>query len=246
MTGACVTLENVTLSYRRHPAVHHVTGVFESGSLTAITGPNGAGKSTLLRAIAGLEKPQEGRILINPPQRGRIAYLPQASGLQRDFPVTVLQLVSTGLWHRAGSLRAVTPGMLRQAQQALEQVGLHGMDGRDIGSLSAGQFQRALFARLIVQDAALILLDEPFTAIDESTTRHLLDIVKTWHAQGRTVIAVLHELEQIRQHLPRTLLLARECIAWEATARALHPENLLNARFFRPEWQGHDRCEQAV
>ncbi|NBO18590.1 MAG: ABC transporter ATP-binding protein [Proteobacteria bacterium] len=246
MSGARVTLENITLSYRRHPAVHHVSGAFEPGSLTAITGPNGAGKSTLLRAIAGLERPQEGRIRIEPSQKGRIAYLPQAASLQRDFPVTVLQLASGGLWHRTGSFGAITPAMRAQAQEAIAQVGLSGMENRDIGSLSAGQFQRALFARLLLQDAALILLDEPFSAIDESTTRHLLDMLKQWHMQGRTVICVLHELEQIRQHIPRCLLLARECIAWDTSVKALHPENLLAARFFRPEWQGHDRCEQAV
>ncbi len=238
-----VTLENVTLSYNRHPAVHHVSGSFERGSLTAIAGPNGAGKSTLLKAIAGIITPDEGRIASNE----RIAYLPQASEMQRDFPSTVLQMVTTGFWHKTGGLRAITPAMKEQARTAMLQVGLNGLETRDIGSLSAGQFQRALFARLLIQDATLILLDEPFNAIDETTTRHLMEIIQRWHKDGRTVICVLHDFELIRNHFPSCLLLARECVAWGSSVKTLHPENLLNARFFRPDFAtASEICERAV
>lgn len=242
-----VTLENLTLSYNRHPAVHHVSGTFAPGSLTAIAGPNGAGKSTLLKAIAGIIACDEGHIHIHKTPQERVAYLPQASDMQRDFPCTLLHMVTTGFWHKSGGLRAITPAMKNQAREALEQVGLRGLESRDLASLSAGQFQRALFARLLVQDASLILLDEPFNAIDETTTNHLMEIIHHWHKQGRTVICVLHDFEQIRTHFPQCLLLARECIAWDASTKTLHPENLLNARFFRPDFNTSAAiCERAL
>lgn len=242
---ARITLENVTISHRRHPAVHHVSGCFEAGSLTALTGPNGAGKSTLLRAIAGLVKPDGGHI--HRETTTRTAYLPQHTDMRRDMPLSVQQLASMGLWHITGGSRALTPELLQRVQHALELVGLQDLQHREIGTLSAGQFQRALMARTLLQDASLILLDEPFSAMDESTTRHLLDLLKEWQKQGRTIICVLHELDLIRQHFPQCLLLARGLIAWDAPAKALHPENLLKARFFRPEWhEAAPRCEQAM
>jgi zinc/manganese transport system ATP-binding protein len=99
-----------------------------------------------------------------------------------------------------------------------------------VATLSGGQMQRALFARLLLQDAAVILLDEPFTAIDAKTTADLLDVVRRWHGEARTVVAVLHDMELVRRVFPDTLLIAREPIAWGATAAVLRPENLLGAR----------------
>ncbi len=115
-------------------------------------------------------------------------------------------------------------------------MGLEGFEGRSVGSLSSGQFQRVLFARLLLQDAAVILLDEPFTAIDARTTADLLELVRAWHGQGRTVIAVLHDLQQIREHFPQTLLMARELIAWGDTAQALTVDNLRKARQMGEFW----------
>lgn len=230
-----VNLNNVTISYDKHPAIHHISGNFASGSLTAITGPNGAGKSTLLKAIAGILPVSEGEINhdIN---HDKIAYLPQASELERDFPLSVLDMVSTGFWNKSGGFKTITRTMRDDAINTLSAVGLRGFEKRNISSLSVGQFQRALFARLLVQDADLILLDEPFAAIDTDTTIHLLEIIKNWHKKKRTVICVLHDLEQIRKHFPDCILLARECVSWDHTHKSLHPEKLLKARFFREYW----------
>jgi len=234
-----IGLDNVTLSYNRHPAVHHISGRFEGGTLTAIAGPNGAGKSTLIKGIAGILRPDEGRITIENAHHERIAYLPQAAEIQRDFPMSVLHMVATGFWHRTGGTGTITPGMKKKAVQALIAVGLNGFEKRDLASLSAGQFQRALFARLLVQDASLILLDEPFTAVDAGTTAQLLAIIRQWHAEKRTVICVLHDLAQIREYFPQVLLLARECIAWGDPAKALSPETLASAAFFRDSWHAN-------
>jgi zinc/manganese transport system ATP-binding protein len=126
--------------------------------------------------------------------------------------------------------------MREEARLALDAVGLRGFEDRVVGSLSAGQFQRVLFARMMLQDAPLILLDEPFTAIDSKTTRDLLDLIVRWHREQRTVVAVLHEFDQVREHFPDTLLLARHCIGWGPTAEVLTPANLLQARRMSEAW----------
>lgn len=222
-----VKLNNLTIAYNRQPAVHHVSGEFKSGELTAITGANGAGKSTLLKAIAGILPVFEGGIEFGSITRSDMAYMPQAADMQRDFPINILQMVCSGFWQQSGSFGAINKEQRKQAIQALSDVGLNSFEARNLDSISAGQFQRALFARIIVQNARLILLDEPFTAIDASTTTALLKIIAQWHQEGRTVICVLHDFEQIKQHFTNCLLLARETIAWGNPHEVLKPENLL-------------------
>jgi zinc/manganese transport system ATP-binding protein len=241
--NALLTLDNLTVTYDRHPAVHHVSGFFRTGSLTAIAGPNGAGKSTLMKAIMGELRPAEGR-LQHQLVRSDFGYLPQAADINRRFPISVLDTVLLGAWRHTGAFRANGAKEHAQAAGTLAAVGLGGFERRPIGSLSAGQFQRVLFARLLLQNAKVILLDEPFTAIDARTTQDLLDIVAQWHGEGRTVIAVLHDLEQVRTHFPETLLLARECIAWGPTAEVMSAGNLLKARMMAERWDdGAGICE---
>jgi zinc/manganese transport system ATP-binding protein len=232
---AAITLTDLTVSYRRHPAVHHLSGCFASGSLTALAGPNGAGKSTLLKSILGLQPIERGSVTLNVP-RSRIAYLPQQSEIDRSFPISVLDCVLLGHWQRIG-LHAGVPKISRQqALAALQAVGLDGFAPRPLGSLSVGQFQRVLFARILLQDADLILLDEPFNAVDTHTTDALMQLIGQWHTEGRTTIAVLHDFEQVRDYFPRTLLLARRLIAWGTTNEALSPENLRAARETSAAW----------
>jgi zinc/manganese transport system ATP-binding protein len=235
MSSRGIDLNNVTITYDRHPAVHHLTGRIEAGSLTAIAGPNGAGKSTLLKAIMGELKPAEGKINRDF-KASDIGYLPQAAEINRRFPISVLDTVLLGVWKRSGAFGAVGRQDLLKASEALAAVGLEGFEKRPVGSLSAGQFQRVLFARLLLQDAPLILLDEPFTAIDARTTRDLIDIVCRWHGEGRTVVAVLHDFDQVRAHFPQTLLLARELVAWGPTAQVMTESNLARARMMAEAW----------
>lgn len=243
--SAGVRLENITISYNRHPAVHHVSGTFAPGSLTAIAGPNGAGKSTLLKAVAGLIIPDEGRIIIDGARRSQMAYLPQAATIQRDFPITALHLVTTGFWQQTKGVLAINKEMKQSALSALAEVGLKGMEHRDIGSLSTGQFQRLLFARLLVQNASLILLDEPFAAVDDDTTKHLLALIQQWHKEGRTVLCVLHDLLQIRAYFPECLLLASECIAWSDSRSVLQPDILARCHALHNHWQAQAAlCER--
>lgn len=225
-----IRFEDVTLGYARHPAVHHLRGEIAAGALTAVVGPNGAGKSTLLKGVAGALRPFSGRIELPGGRRTRIAYLPQAAELDRSFPLSVYDLVSMGLWARTGLFSGMGAKDRRKLEEALAAVGLTGFERRPISTLSGGQMQRALFARLLLQDAAVILLDEPFTAIDAKTTADLLDLVRRWHHEERTVVAVLHDLDLVKRVFPDTLLMAREPVAWGQTGEVLDPANLLKAR----------------
>lgn len=242
-----IELRNLTVAYRGHPAVHHVSGCFEPGSLTAIVGPNGAGKSSLLGAIAGRLVPAQGQVALQGSARQCMAWLPQQAQIDRSVPLEVADLVLLGAWGEMGSTRAVTPDLLQRVDTALAAVGLAGFQHRLIGELSAGQLQRALFARVLLQDAPVILLDEPFNAIDARTTADLLAVVARWHAESRTVIAVLHDLAQVRAHFDRTLLLARRCIAWGPTAEVLSAEHLMQARRMAEAWDDDaPRCREAA
>jgi zinc/manganese transport system ATP-binding protein len=225
-----IKVRNLSVCYGERYAVEGLTGEFQPGSLTAVVGPNGAGKSSLLKALAGIVRPAAGEVLCPAMARHRLAYLPQQDELDRGFPITVAELVALGGWRNFGSVREPPPGIAESVFEALAAVGLVSVTDRQIAELSVGQFQRALFARLLLQDADVILLDEPFASLDESTTEDLLRCLRRWHAEGRTVIAVLHDLDCVRRHFPSTLLLARLPIAWDETYLSLSADNLARAQ----------------
>ncbi|MED5578702.1 MAG: ABC transporter ATP-binding protein [Nitrospinota bacterium] len=224
-----VSCENLTLGYDRHPAVHHLSFDFQFGSLTAIVGPNGGGKSTLLKGIAGSLQPLEGNLQFSNLQPVKIAYLPQQSDVDPSFPVTVIDFISMGLWNDIGSFSGVSSSMEDRIYESISSLGLFGYEDRPIGTLSGGEMQRVLFARLLLQDAELVLLDEPFNSIDRKTTDFLLHLILEWHGEGRTIIIALHDLEDIRLNFPETLILGREKIAHGLTEEVLTEENLSRA-----------------
>ncbi len=228
--AAQLQFRDVTLGYDRHPAVHHLDGEIAPGAVIAIVGPNGAGKSTLFRGIVGILKPLAGSIGLSNLDVRDIAYLPQTVDIDRSFPISVFDFVGTGLWRSTGVFGGMGGGARDRIAQALAVVGLNGFENRTIGTLSGGQMQRMLFARVLLQDARVIVLDEPFNAIDAKTSADLLALVRRWHSEKRTVLAALHDMDLVRAHFPDTLLLARTPVAWGATAQVLTAENLLEAR----------------
>ena len=234
-----IELRDLTLGYGRHPAVHHVTGEVRQGELLALVGPNGAGKSTLLKGVMGEIKPLDGSIDLFGVSHRDIAYLPQQIDIDRSFPISVFDCTAMGLWRKIGIWRGLDNSSKSEVADALAKLGILDLANRPIGALSGGQFQRVLFARLLLQDCRLILLDEPFRAVDAKTVTDLILLIERWHQEGRTIIAALHDIEQVRAHFGKTLLLAREVVAWGDTRHVLTQENLARARHAVETWEEH-------
>jgi zinc/manganese transport system ATP-binding protein len=228
--AAQLAFHDLTLGYDRHPAIHHLDGAVARGALLAVVGPNGAGKSTLFKGIVGIVPTLAGSIDLCGLDRREVAYLPQAPDIERSFPIHVYDFVAMGLWRKTGLFGGIGRKERDQIHAAIAAVGLSGFERRPIGNLSGGQMQRVLFARLLLQDAQLIILDEPFNAIDSKTAADLFDLIRHWHAEQRTVLAALHDLDLIKTHFPQALLLAREPVAWGATAEVLTADNIVKAR----------------
>lgn len=181
--------------------------------------------------IAGLVKPVSGVIKTCVQHPSQLAYLAQHKDMDRTFPILVEDVVAMGLWSKIGVFGGLTHQDRPLVRDALAQVGLTGFNKRCLTELSGGQFQRLLFARLIIQQANMILLDEPFTGIDAQTTKDLLKLIQQWHQQGKTIIAVLHDIEMIRKFFPNCILIAHELIAAGQTHEVLTTENLAKAAF---------------
>lgn len=237
-----IVIRNLTVSYQSRPAVHHVNMTFADGCMYAIFGPNGAGKSTLLKAIMGLLK-HTGSVEWQNLSRCDIAYLPQQSDIDRSQPLTVFELTAMGLWYETGFFGRLTAAQRERVHHALARVEMADFAHRHISDLSNGQFQRVLFARMLVQDAKFLLLDEPFNAVDAKTTYALLEVLAACHTEGRAVIAVLHDYEQVRAYFADTLLLAREKIAAGATEAVLTEEYLRQADAAMQRHGSADWCE---
>jgi zinc/manganese transport system ATP-binding protein len=170
--------------------------------------------------------------------------LPQAANIRRDVPMPVLQAVCTGLWAQVGEAKAIDTDMLTRARKALQDVGLDGFEERQISSLSGGEFQRVLFARMMLQDARVILLDEPFTAVDGETTAKLIQIILDWHKAGRTIVCVLHDLLLIRKYFPESFVLAGKCMGRGHT-HTMFEQKLLSYDLDMAELHtGHDNRQQ--
>jgi zinc/manganese transport system ATP-binding protein len=221
VTPAAILLDDVSVAYRQGFAVEGVTGRFEAGSFTGLVGPNGGGKSSLVKAIVGAVPLATGRITVEGAERRDIAYLPQRADIDVGFPITVADVVALGMWRRKGPFRRMGHDSQAAIGAAIAAVGLTGLEQRAVGALSGGQLQRALFARLIVQDAPILLLDEPFTGVDARTIDDLLALLRSWNGEGRTLVVALHDLALVRAMAPRTLVLAGRPVAWDDTEVAL-------------------------
>jgi len=226
-----IACADLTVAYHGLRAIENVTVEFPPGSMTAIVGPNGGGKSTLLKAIAGILWPESGRVDDEGASRHAFAYLPQSDEVDRTFPISTGEFAAFGAWRGFGAFEPAPAWLGEQIRGALATVALQDAYDRPIAALSVGQFRRVLFARLTLQHAPVLLLDEPFAGIDATTTADLLRLIEAWHGEGRTIIAVLHDLAQVRRHFPRSVLLARRSIAAGNTDAVLSTENLAAVGF---------------
>jgi len=225
-----IELEEVSLGWRDKVAVRELSGCFPEGSLTAVVGPNGAGKSTLLRGIMGWVSPLAGHIRLSARCARALAFMPQQGDFDRSFPITTRDFVAMGAWRRVGPWRAFNSAERERLDEALHAVGLGDFGRRPLATLSGGQLQRALFARLMLHDADTYMLDEPFAAVDRATTEDLMALLMQWHGRDKTIIVVLHDIDLVKSYFPQTLLLAGQGVAWGDTWEVLTPENLHLAR----------------
>ena len=209
-----IVMNDLMAGYDRQPVTRALSGVIERGSMTAIVGANGCGKSTLLKTLAGFIPPVSGRFRWQG-RRPVVGWLAQRHALEAQFPLTVQDVVSMGCWPEISLFAGFRRDTRMRIADALERVGLASMAFSTIDELSGGQFQRMLFARVFVQQAPLIMLDEPFTGVDEATCNVLMDLMMEMYMQGQTLLAVLHDSERVARHFPQTLRLDADIPQWK-------------------------------
>ena len=228
-----VGVRDLWAGYDSVPILESITFDLPAGALVGLAGPNGSGKSTLLKTLLGLIKPWRGHIeLFGQPiaqVRQRVGYAPQAELVDWDFPATVADVVTMGRYARIGLLRR--PGAIDRAavRQALEQVDLLDLAGRQIGELSGGQQRRMLIARALAQEADLLLLDEPMGGLDAVSQHQLLTLFETLRNAGKTLLVATHDLSCVAACFDLALLLNRRLIAYGPPAEVFRPETLNDA-----------------
>ncbi|WP_312952224.1 metal ABC transporter ATP-binding protein [Superficieibacter sp.] len=211
-----IELDHLVAGYERRAITPSLSGRLETGSMTAIVGVNGCGKSTLLKTLAGFIPPVSGTLRWTS-GRPKIGWLAQRHALESQFPLTVQDVVSMGAWPQVSLLRGLDRGVRVRVAEALERVGLSDLCRTTIDELSGGQFQRMLFARVLLQQAPLVMLDEPFTGVDEETRCVLMALMSDMHRRGQTLLAVLHDSQRVAEHFPETLHLAGDNASWGST-----------------------------
>jgi manganese/zinc/iron transport system ATP- binding protein len=221
---------DLTVAYRDQPVLWDVDLAVPEGVLLAVVGPNGAGKTTLIKAMLGLVEPAAGRTLIYgrpyAEQRRLVAYVPQRGSVDWDFPTSVLDVVTMGLYGRLGWFRRPGRSEREAAARALEQVGMEELAGRQIAQLSGGQQQRVFLARALVQDAEVYLMDEPFQGVDATTERAIVTLLQELRAAGKTLLVVHHDLQTVPEYFDWALLLNVRRIAAGPVEEVFTEENL--------------------
>ncbi len=227
---APLAVRGLTVIYREKPALFSFDAAFATGEMTAIIGPNGAGKSTLMKAALGIVTPLAGEARffgqVFAEARDRIAYVPQRASVDWDFPTRALDVVLMGLYRELGLLGRVSRSQRARAAECLARVGMEDFADRQIGQLSGGQQQRVFLARALAQNADLYLLDEPFAGVDAATEKAIISVLKALKSQGKTVVAVHHDLSTVRDYFDRVLILNVRKVAEGTVAEAFTPEAL--------------------
>src|SRR3954447_8312450 len=238
MHSHTLRVEDLTVSYHRIPALHHLSFEVSRGQSIALLGPNGAGKSTLLKTLAGLIPKESGTIsfhgqVLNGPTRD-LAYLPQREQVDWDFPTTVRGIVEMGRYLQLGWWRSYSKADEKAVEDAIDAMQLKALEDRQINALSGGQQQRAFLARALAQEAHVVLLDEPFTGLDKPTQESLKQLLRGLRDGGKLILASHHDLHTAPELFDQVVLLNGELIAAGPTAETLTPENLKRTYNTRP------------
>lgn len=192
----------------------------KKGSLTGIIGANGTGKSSLLKVIAGLQKPLTGKVIVDVPRRGGLAFLPQQQHLDRQFPISLQELVAAGFW----GIQHTAQQRSQRLQAVLEDWCLTGLEHRPLMALSGGELQRALLARMSLADASVLLLDEPHAALDEDGQALCWKHIHAWHNEGRTLVIVCHDLASVRHHTQHVLQIKNTGCVFGPSKELIRPQ----------------------
>ncbi|MCB1085284.1 MAG: metal ABC transporter ATP-binding protein [Chlamydiia bacterium] len=228
-----ITLHHLTVNYEKTTALWDLTVSIPEGSLVGVMGPNGAGKSTLLKAMIGIEAPLTGNIqFFGMPfkkMKEKIAYVPQKGSIDWDFPITVFDVVLMGRYQKLGGLKWYRKADKEAAMRILDQLEMKALARRQISALSGGQQQRLFIARALLQEAEILLLDEPFAAVDQATEELIVRILKKLQSQGKTILVVHHDLHTAPKYFEKVLLLNTALVAFGEVGEVLSKDNLSRA-----------------
>lgn len=227
---AAIDVQDLTVAYRDRPVLWDIDVTVPPGVLMAIVGPNGAGKTTFIKAVLGLVPVAAGQVSIYgkpyAAQRAHVAYVPQRGSVDWDFPTSVLDVVTMGLYGRLGWIRRPGRKEREQAMEALDKIGMAAFAGRQISQLSGGQQQRVFLARALVQDAQVYFMDEPFQGVDAVTERSIVAILREMRAAGKTVVVVHHDLQTVAEYFDWVAMINVRRIAVGPVAEAFTEANL--------------------
>lgn len=223
-------VQNLSVTYPNGlKALDEVNLQMKVDGICGIIGPNGGGKTTFIKGILGLVKASGKVKFKSKPIKEwakKTAYVEQKKDLDLDFPIDVLHCVLMGTYPSLGFLKRPGAAERCQAKKAIEQVGLSGLENRQIGELSGGQFQRVLIARTIVQNADLIFLDEPFSGVDVNSEAIIIELLKEMGAEGKAIFMVHHDLNKVRQYFDKVILINKGVIAYGDTDSVYNKDNV--------------------
>ena len=225
-----IDIHQLTVNYEKTSALWDVNVSIPKGSLVGVIGPNGAGKSTLLKALLGIVKPLSGsvRFFGKPFSKinGKIAYVPQKGSIDWDFPITVFDVVLMGRFGKLRGLKWYTKADKQAARKILDRLEMGDLANRQISALSGGQQQRLFIARALLQEAEILLLDEPFASVDKATEDIIIRILKKLRKDRKTILVVHHDLNTAPHYFDQALLLNTSLVAYGDVEETLTPRNL--------------------
>jgi manganese/zinc/iron transport system ATP- binding protein len=228
-----LTVEHLSVFYHHFCALSDISVEIAQGTMLAIVGPNGGGKSTFIKAVLGLINPHAGSVFFFgksfAQQRMRVAYIPQHLSVDWDFPASVLDVVLMGRYGHLGWFWRPSRHDIAKAHEALQAIDLAEYAHCHINELSGGQRQRVFVARALVQDADLLLLDEPLVGVDIATERLIIDLLKKLRTQNKTIMMVHHDLQTLSEYFDWVLLLNKTKIAYGPVAQVCMPEYICAA-----------------
>lgn len=226
-----VEVNDLTVAYDSKPVLKEICLELPRGMMTAVMGPNGAGKTTLIKAMLGLIPKAKGKIDFFPldGKKPVIGYVPQNDSIDRDFPATVLDVVTMGCYGRLGWIRRPKKEDKDLAMEMLSLMGIEEYADRQISRLSGGQQQRVFIARALAQKADVYLMDEPFKGVDRSTERTIVSLLKKLRSDGKTVVAVHHDLSTAKEYFDWAALINVGVVASGSIGSVFSDENIFKA-----------------